>query len=134
MILQGFLEVASGPPYIYMVRLGSGRRCCESSVTRPLAVTGSCDAALSWLALSVEVKYGIAGLLLVAFGPAYLSVLLHPLYGQRWSKIAAPRALAVDSPYFMLLLVKGRQITMMQQDPSQSSLLRFDMCLQGCWR
>ena len=117
-----------------MLRLGSGQRC-ESKATRPLAVTRSCNAAQSFLVLFAEVKNGIAGLLLVlTFGPAYTSVLLHPVYGQRWGKIAALGALAVHCPYLLLLPVKGRQITMMQQDPSQASLLRFDMCQQGCWQ
>lgn len=48
-----------------------------------------------------------AGLLAVAFGPAYTYMLLRVVYGQRWSETEAPRALAVYCLYILLLAVNG---------------------------
>ena len=48
-----------------------------------------------------------AGLLAVAFGPAYTYMLLRVVYGQQWSETEAPRALAVYCLYILLLAVNG---------------------------
>lgn len=49
----------------------------------------------------------IVGLLSAAFGPAYSWLLLHLLYGARWSATAAPTALSAYSSYILLLAVNG---------------------------
>ncbi len=48
-----------------------------------------------------------AGLLAVAFGPAYSYLLLRVAYGQRWSDTGAPAALAAYCPYVLLLAANG---------------------------
>jgi oligosaccharide translocation protein RFT1 len=48
-----------------------------------------------------------AGLLAVAFGPAYTYVVLRTAYGQRWSETDAPQALGVYCAYILLLAVNG---------------------------
>ena len=48
-----------------------------------------------------------AGLLAVAFGPAYSYLLLRVAYGQRWSDTGAPAALAAYCPYILLLAANG---------------------------
>lgn len=49
----------------------------------------------------------IVGLLSAAFGPAYSWLLLHLLYGARWSATAAPAALSAYSSYILLLAVSN---------------------------
>lgn len=48
-----------------------------------------------------------AGLLAVAFGPAYTYVVLRIVYGRRWSETDAPQALGVYCAYILLLAVNG---------------------------
>lgn len=64
-----------------------------------------CTCASSPL-FSVE-PFPVAGLLAVAFGPAYSHLLLRVAYGQRWSNTGAPAALAAYCPYILLLAANG---------------------------
>lgn len=49
----------------------------------------------------------LAGLLATTFGPSNSYLLLHILYGPKYSATAAPLALALYSPYILLLAVNG---------------------------
>ena len=49
----------------------------------------------------------LAGLVITAFGPSNTYLLLHVLYGPKYSSTEAPIALAAYCPYILLLATNG---------------------------
>ena len=68
--------------------------------------TGDKQQSARLLALLVRIV-AIVGSLSAAFGPAYAWLLLHLLYGPRWSATAAPAALSLYSWFILLLAVSA---------------------------
>jgi Rft protein len=66
--------------------------------------TGNKQQSARLLALLVRVV-AIVGSISAAFGPGYAWLLLHLLYGPRWSATAAPAALSLYSWFILLLAV-----------------------------
>lgn len=69
-----------------------------------MSAAGDKQQSARLLALLVRVVT-IVGSLSAAFGPAYAWLLLHLLYGTRWSATAAPAALSLYSWFILLLAV-----------------------------
>jgi oligosaccharide translocation protein RFT1 len=69
-----------------------------------LGAAGDKQQSARLLALLVR-AVAIVGSLSAAFGPAYAWLLLHLLYGPRWSATAAPAALSLYSWFILLLAV-----------------------------
>ena len=74
----------------------------------------------------------LAGLLAVAFGPAYTYMLLRLVYGQRWSETEAPKALAVYCLYILLLAVNGILEAFVHAVANSRCAYRALLCLLAC--
>ncbi len=70
-----------------------------------------------------------AGLVFVAFGPAYSFLALHTLYGARWSSTAAPAALSAYCLYVLLLAVNGISEAFVFSAISPSQLTAYNLWL-----
>ena len=70
-----------------------------------------------------------AGLLATVFGPSNSFLLLHVLYGSKYSSTEAPAALALYSPYILLLAVNGILEAFVHATASGSELWQSHLAL-----
>jgi hypothetical protein len=79
---------------------------------------------------------GRAGLLAVAFGPAYSYILLRVVYGPRWAHSAAPEALGLYCMYILLLAANGVLEAHVHAAGNNADLARSNVALtvfSGTW-